>query len=447
MTMQAMSRVLLGILLSSAMWAAQAAERITGGPMPGYPAMRAATIWLQASGTSEAQIEYWPEGKPSERWKTEPYELLPESDYTAHIRVEDLEPGQLYEYRVLIDGQPQPSGETALRFRTTPLWQWREDPPAFTIALGSCAYINDEPYDRPGQPYGGGHEIFDSIAALNPEMMLWLGDNIYLREVDYDSPSGMNYRYRHMRSFPMLQRLLQGTHHIATWDDHDYGPDNSNSSFPLKESALQLFKRYWANPAYGLPDTPGVFTVVGYGDADFFLLDDRYYRDHDQQPHPAGKQMLGAAQVRWLKNALLASRATFKFVVNGSQILLSHRRVEGWRNFPDEYRDFMDWLVRTDVEGVFLLTGDRHMTRMSRLPRNGTYPLHELTCSPLASGVRDPSKDARNPQVMVGTEVGQRNFCTLNISGPAKARVLTVRSLDTYGNQLWERKFEEKELK
>ena len=442
-----MSRALLGIPLFFGMWASQAAERVTGGPMPGYPAMRAATIWLQASGTSEAQIEYWPEGKPSERWKTERYELLPESDYTTHIRVEDLEPGQTYEYRVLIDGQPQPSGETPLRFRTTPLWQWREDPPAFTIALGSCAYINDEPYDRPGQPYGGGYEIFDSIAALKPEMMLWLGDNIYLREVDYDSPSGMNYRYRHVRSFPTLQKLLQGTHHIATWDDHDFGPDNGNRSFVLKDSALRLFQRYWANPAYGLAEAPGVFTVVSYGDADFFLLDDRYYRDHDQQPDPAGKQMLGAAQLRWLKNALLASRATFKFIANGSQILLSQRRVEGWRNFPDEYRDFMDWLVKADIEGVFLLTGDRHMTRMSRLPRNGTYPLHELTCSPLASGVRDPSRDARNPQVMEGTEVGQRNFCTLNISGPAKARVLTVRSLDTYGNQLWERKFEEKELK
>jgi alkaline phosphatase D len=415
--------------------------------MPGYPAMRAATIWLQASGTSEAQIEYWPEGKPSERWKTEPYELLAETDYSTHVRVEDLEPGQAYEYRVLIDGQPQPSGETPLRFRTTPLWQWREDPPAFTIALGSCAYINDEPYDRPGQPYGGGYEIFDSIAALKPEMMLWLGDNIYLREVDYDSPPGMNYRYRHVRSFPPLQKLLQGTHHIATWDDHDFGPDNANSSFILKDSALQLFKHYWANPAYGLPDAPGVFSAVSYGDADFFLLDDRYYRDHDQQPDPAGKQMLGAAQLRWLKNALLGSRATFKFIVNGSQVLLSQRRVEGWRNFPDEYRDFMDWLVKADIEGVFLLTGDRHMTRMIRLPRNGTYPLHELTCSPLASGVRDPSRDARNPQVMEGTEVGQRNFCTLNISGPAKARVLTVKSLDTYGNQLWERKFEEQELK
>jgi alkaline phosphatase D len=84
---------------------------------------------------------------------------------------------------------------------------------------------------------------------------------------------------------------------------------------------------------------------------------------------------------------------------------------------------------------------------MSRLAREGTYPLHELTCSPLTSGVRDPSKDAKNPQVVEGTEVGQRNFCTLSVSGPEKARVLTVRSLDTYGNQLWERKFEESELK
>ena len=46
-----------------------------------------------------------------------------------------------------------------LRFTTQPLWQWRTDPPSFTAALGSCAYVNDPPYDRPGDPYGGGWMI------------------------------------------------------------------------------------------------------------------------------------------------------------------------------------------------------------------------------------------------------------------------------------------------
>ena len=36
-----------------------------------------------------------------------------------------------------------------------------EDPPDLKIALGSCAFINEEKYDRPGDPYGGNYEIFE----------------------------------------------------------------------------------------------------------------------------------------------------------------------------------------------------------------------------------------------------------------------------------------------
>lgn len=427
--------------------AAQAAERLTGGPMPGYPAMRSAVIWLQASGTSDAQIEYWPEGKPSERWKTEAVELLDASDYSAHIQIDDLEPGQSYEYRVLIDGQPQPGGEVPWRFHTAPLWQWRTDPPAFTIALGSCAYINEEPYDRPGEPYGGDYQIFDSIAALKPDLMLWAGDNIYLREVDYDNAAGMNHRYRHVRSFPPLQKLLQATHHIATWDDHDYGPDNGNSAFSLKGASLELFKRYWANPSYGLPEVPGVFTTVSYGDVDFFLLDDRYYRDHDQQPDVGRRQMLGPAQLRWLKNALMSSRANFKLIVNGSQLLMGSKGAESWKNFPNEREDFLDWLQKSKVRGVLFLSGDRHMTKMATFPREGRYALQELTCSPLTSGVRDPADDEPSPNVIKETQVGRRNFCTITVSGTADERSLTLRSRGSDGSQLWERTIDAAELR
>jgi alkaline phosphatase D len=432
-------QLLLMLMLSLLAPTVVAAERLTGGPMPGYLAMRSAVIWLQASGTSDAQIEYWPEGKPSERWKTEAVELLTESDYSAHIQIDDLQPGHTYEYRVLIDGQPQPGGESPWRFRTAPLWKWRADPPAFTLALGSCAYINDEPYDRPGKPYGGDYQIFDSIAALKPDLMLWAGDNIYLREVDFDNPAGMNYRYRHVRSFAPLQRLLQGTHHVATWDDHDFGSDNANSSFPLKGTSLVLFKRYWGNPSYGLPETPGVFTTFSYADADFFLLDDRYHRDHDAQPDVARRQMLGGAQLRWLKNALMASDANFKLIVNGSQLLMGNRGSEGWKNFPNEREDFLDWLNKSKVPGVFFISGDRHLTKMARVPREGRYALQELTCSPLTSGVRDPAKDEPSPNVIKGTVVGVRNFCTINFSGPAKERVMTLRSHDSNGTKLWER--------
>ena len=48
------------------------------------------------------------------------------------------------------------------------------------------------------------------------------------------------------------------------------------------------------------------------------------------------KTMLGVAQLDWLKQALAASTATFKFIANGSQLLNDVNRFEGWQNFKTE---------------------------------------------------------------------------------------------------------------
>jgi alkaline phosphatase D len=111
------------------------------------------------------------------------------------------------------------------------LWQHRGDPPTVRIATGSCAYMNDPASTGPGKPYGGGEEIFDSIAATAPDLMLWLGDNIYLNESDYTSRHGIDRRYRYYRDHPAMRRLWTAAPHVAIWDDHDFGPDNSDSSY------------------------------------------------------------------------------------------------------------------------------------------------------------------------------------------------------------------------
>src|SRR5690606_34340514 len=179
-----------------------------------------------------------------------------------------------------------------------------------------CTYINDEPYDRPGKPYGGGYEIFNAMYQEKPDMMMWLGDNVYLREVDWNSKTGIYYRYTHTRSLPELQPLLASTHHYAIWDDHDYGPNDADRSFWGKDMTLKAFKDFWANPNYGVGGTEGITGTFFWEDCQFFLLDDRWYRS----PMP-GKEYFGQTQLNWLVDALRSSKATFKFICTGGQIL------------------------------------------------------------------------------------------------------------------------------
>jgi len=443
--------VLVGLLIPgpgspALVHAASPAARLAAGPMPGHSATRAARVWLQGTGAGEVILDYWPDGQTGPIRSSEPLSLSSAQQFAAHIDIGGLEPGTTYAYRVRIDGEPVAIAQK-LVFHTQPLWQWQSDPPPFRVVAGSCAYINDAAYDRPGQPYGDRYDIFPSIAAQSPDMMLWLGDNVYLREADYDSRWGMAERYRHTRALPELQPLLRSTHHYAIWDDHDYGPDNANRSFPRKGESLALFKRYWANATYGLPGEPGIFTTVGFRDVDFFLLDDRYYRNSDAAPERPGKTMLGEKQLAWLKDALLRSRALFKIIANGSQMLNEPTDREAWAHFSQERRGFLEWLKETKIPGVLFLSGDAHYAALYKLEGDSTaYPLYELTCSPLTARPRREEVEGRNPLLVSGTLLEERNFCQLDFSGPKKARRLTIRVLDADGVEKWRREIAAQEL-
>jgi alkaline phosphatase D len=410
--------------------------------MHGFVGLGAMTLWAQTAAPARLAVDFFPDGNESAKRRVEATTGATE-DFVAHLRLANLEPGTSYRYRVSVDGKPAREGS----FRTQPLWRFRGNPPEFSVALGSCAYVND-PDSRPGRAWGGELQIFDAIAAKAPDFMIWLGDNLYFREREWTSPEGMSERYRTYREEPALQRLWTATSHLAIWDDHDYGPNDSNGSFVGKGWALDTFKRFWPNPTAGLPGVPGIFTQVAFGDVEFFLLDDRFYRYPYDYPDTPEKTMWGKAQFEWLKQALITSRAQFKVVANGSQFWNRANRYEGLYHFPAEQKALAGWLVDQRIPGVVFVSGDRHFAELLRVPRPGTYPLYEFTTTPLTAGPAEPTQEEReNPDVVPGTVFGQRNFGMLRFSGPREARKLAFELYDSDGKLLWQRTVSAAELR
>jgi alkaline phosphatase D len=405
--------------------------------MHGFADQSSFTLWVQADRPTRIAVEFAVEGAAAAP-RVVRRDALEDQDFAVSLRLANLEPGTRYGYRLLADGAPT---GTSGAFRTQPVWEWRTDPPDVSIAIGSCAYVNDGRFDRPGPPFGAGYGIFDAIADQRPELMLWLGDNVYFREPEWTSLEAMSARYRFYRALPELQRLWRSTSHVAVWDDHDYGPNDGDASFVMKGAAFEAFRRYWPNPTHGLPGVSGIFTQLRVADADFFLLDDRWYRYPNRYPVVPEKALLGAQQLEWLRQALLASHATFKVVAMGTQFWNRASRFETWQNYPDEQRRLRDWLGEQRIAGVVFLSGDRHFSELLRLPREGAYPLYEFTSSPLTAGVvSNPDEQERgNPDLVPGTLVTQRNFGMLRLHGPRGARALAFESYDAGGALLWRR--------
>lgn len=409
---------------------------LRSGPMLGYAQITETVVWLQTKEPARVQVRYWKEGEPRSARLSNMIATSSATDHIARFVISHLEFGSRYEYEIYLNGIRYDAPHR-FAFQTQPMWRHRTDPPAFRFAIGSCAYINDPPFDRPGTPYGAGMEIFRTIAAQRPDFMLWIGDNIYYREADWLSERGMRERYAQNRQLPELQPLLATTHHYATWDDHDYGPNNSDRTFPLKRESLQVFRDYWANQTYGLEEAPGVFSRFVWNDVEFFLLDDRYHRSPNNLQPPERRQMFGPEQLQWLFESLRSSNATFKIVVNGNQMMNPLDFDETLNDFPSEQKEIFEFLRSSGVTGVIFVSGDKHHTELIRRTDIAPYPVYDVTISPLTAGTWFGKEEAENPARVPNTLVVERNFAIVEVNGPAKERTLEIRTYNAAGKLLW----------
>jgi alkaline phosphatase D len=412
--------------------------------------MRTASVWIELKeGIDEATVVYWQSGKSKQAAK-KVAQRKPNTSFPNifKFQIPALEPATSYEYDVVSAKDMKVIGSG--KFTTQSLWQWRTDPPDFSFLTGSCAYFNEPRFDRPGKPYGNDSSIFEAMAKeKDASFMLWLGDNWYTREVDYASEWGLNYRPSRDRSTRALQPFLKAMPQYAIWDDHDYGPDNSDKSFPLKEVSRKVFINNWMNPSYG-ENGQGIYTKFNYNDVDFFLLDDRWFRSNDETPDSINgkpnieKRMFGVQQMEWFKNALRVSNTNrtvhFRVIAIGSQVLNHLSPKDCFRHYSTEFKEMMSFLDDEKINGVIFLTGDRHHSSIIKKERSGNYPLYDITASSLTAGTtKIGGLEANNPLRVLELD-GTNNYTKISVSGKGPDRKLHVSFHGSKGDELrtWE---------
>lgn len=419
---------------------------LQSGPMLGYSEMKEVLLWIQTKKTAKVKFEYWEKENPKIRFSTKEIVTQEKDIFTAKLIADKVNPGKKYSYELFINSV-KVNRPYKMEFQTQPMWKWRTEPPEFNVAMGSCTYVNDPPYDRPGKPYGGSNEIFKSIYSKSPDIMLWLGDNVYLREADWTSKTGINNRYTHTRALPEMQPVLASSHNYAILDDHDFGPNDADRSYRNKNDTLNAFKLFWGNPTYGLSEKSGVYSKFEWGDVEFFLLDDRTFKTPNKRK--TGKQeLLGEEQLEWLIDSLVSSSATFKVIVIGGQVLnpVVLDFIEDYSKFPEEKEKLLNAIEREKIKGVVFVTGDRHQSELTMLKREGTYPLYDFTVSPLTAGPYDSSKE-NNFLRVPDTLYADHNFGFMNFSGTKNDRKLTFTLFNREGKELWKKELKASELK
>ncbi len=352
-------------------YAAQAGQRLLHGPMLGGVSSSEASFWARTSGENTLTIRCY--DAADQLVAEASSQAKATADYTAVVSVSGLKADTEYRYETLIDGDLV-AVDAPLRVRTYPS---EDQASSFRLGLGGCAGYTPI-YER----------MWSTIASHDLDAMLMLGDNVY---IDIAEMPGAfhDYTYYRRQSNPDFRKLVAATPMYSIWDDHDaalddiwMGPFKDKPDW--KQPMVNVFNRNWVNPGEGDPDWPGCWYSFSIGDVEIFMLDGRTYRTN---PFKEEKTMLGPVQKQWLFDSLKASTATFKII--GSPVAWASDAKPGsmdtWAGFIEEREEVYQFLSDHKIEGVILLSADRHRTDFWKNEREGAYPLYEIMSARLTN--------------------------------------------------------------
>ncbi len=303
-------------------------------------------LWLGSVGPTEATIvagglpartavtlTHWSDTDAARR-----VGAMTDADGIARFELDQLPPGTDQHYAVRIGAGSTPVEEADRSFRT-----FEVGAQDLVVIAGSCART------------GSNGAVFDRIVDAGPDLFVSMGDMHYA-SLESANPDDHLAQYAKALTNPGQGALYGSVPTAYVWDDHDYGPNDGDSTSPAREAVSTVYRQ--AVPHYGVEADPAASIAQAFsvGRVRFVLTDTRSQR--------TGETMLGASQLEWLIAELQHASRTHALVVwvNPTPwISAADDSGDDWSNYPAERRRIADALVSADVDNLVMVSGDAHM--------------------------------------------------------------------------------------
>ena len=268
-----------------------------------------------------------------------------DADGVAAFELAGLGEHTRYRYAVSAPAGPALEG----RFR-----MFAEGPFSFRVLFASCAAT------------GSTSPVFTAMREQQADLFVHMGD-LHYEDIGRNAVSRFREAYLAVHASAAQSALFRSLPLAYTWDDHDFGPNDSDRTSPSRGAALEAYRRFV--PHYPLATDPGAtihqsFTV---GRVVFLMTDCRAGRSPRRAPEKE-RTMLGEGQLAWLLAQLeQAGKAPLVVWVNSVPWITRRDEStrEGWAPFARERERIADHVVRLGlVERLVMLSGDAHMLAM-----------------------------------------------------------------------------------
>ena len=294
------------------------------------------------------------------------------TDFSSKFKLGGLLPDTVYYYKSKTSAGSVTHTPLQGQFKTAPLPTTAAD---VTFTVLTCQRHED--LDNPS-----GFNIYPSMAKLNPNFLVSLGDLVYYDNEDpsVHSRADALYHWQQMYSLPYHTNFLLKYPSYFSPDDHDTlendcGPTSSNIGTFSFKNGQEVFKTEF-------PVENTLYRTFPWGkDVQIWILDSRSYRSNNDSPDGPNKTLLGAKQKAWLKSGITNSKATWRIVITPVPIIgpdevgkSDNLSNVGFKHEGDEIRKFL-----STQKNLFIITGDRHWQYHSLDPSTG---LHEFCGGP-----------------------------------------------------------------
>lgn len=407
----------------------QGETALTHGPFLGHTTPRSVSVWGRA--TDAGEFELVARSVRDRERHSVVARAVAENDRCVVWTLDDLVPNTQYTYEVRSGGEAI-ADQPAQRFTTAPE---ADSPTVSKLAFGSCARED-----------AGSIGVWRQMQVDDPDAVVLLGDTPYIDSTDLQH---QRVRYQAFAGVPEFAGLLQGRPLYATWDDHDFGKNDTNGILPGKETSRRVFVEYHANPSYG-DGQHGVYTKFRRGSVEVFLLDARYFAAVEPSPFDDQKpSLLGAKQWDWLQGELKASTAPFKVLAAGMiwNGAVRPNKPDHWETYAHEREALFEFLGREKISGVVLVGGDIHRTRVLKHSTTMTvgYPVTELITSPIHDGIIE-SANAPHPDLVFDAGM-PHSYLLIEVDSRQSPATLTARFRNSAGRDFYSSRLVATELR
>ena len=337
---------------------------------------------------------------------------LSENFRMATLNIEGLQRDTIYYYAIEYDGAINTS--VVGKFKTFPAGSG-----SFKFICSSCAQPNSN------------NNVFDVIRNREPLFFLHMGD-LHYKNIGFNDLNEFRGGFTSVFDQDKQASLYRNIPIVYMWDDHDYGPNDSDSTAPGREASRLVYQEM--APHYPLPAGSGnvpIYHSFSVGRVRFIVSDLRSERDPVPKADDANKTMMGAAQKAWFKNELLDAKNIYKAPVIfwvSTMPYLTSSGADDWSHYQTERTELANFIRDNNITGIHILSGDAHMLAQdngqnSDYASGGGAPIPVFQASPLNSPGSIKGGPYTNPPVPYDNNLAQGQFGQIEIDDDGGSQV------------------------